>query len=223
MQQIFTPKAVLFDLDGTLIEFHKQFLFEETERLVDEAGLEQVSRDVLDDCFCDFDYFRWVEAARRDEFTNFFWKSFDFAAFPSPIPIEGARTALEALSTKGVACFIVTARVASQAELETELEATGFLPFLAGAIGRPGNHVDWQDKVSMIHSACQAAGVAPEETAMVGDIPPDIISAREAGVATCIAVKSGTIREHVLAKAKPDLILPSVASLPSTLFNGSSY
>ncbi len=212
------PRACLFDLDGTLIKFHKQFLFEETERLVLEYGINGASREVLNDCFCDFDYFRWVEPKESEDFIRFFWKQFNFASFPAPIPIQGVKQTLAQISGMGVPCYIVTARVSTKDKLEKELEHTGFLPFLSDIVCRPGDDVDWQDKKAMIQLACNMAGTEVKDAVMIGDIPSDIISAKEARVGTSVAVLSGDIREHVLAEAKPDYILPDVNSLLGVLF-----
>lgn len=50
---------VLFDLDGTLIEFHHQYLFEQTHRILEQLGHPPVQQTILNDCFSDFDYFRF--------------------------------------------------------------------------------------------------------------------------------------------------------------------
>jgi phosphoglycolate phosphatase len=58
--------------------------------------------------------------------------------------------------------------------------------------------------------------VLPREAVMVGDHPIDIISGRKAGTRT-VAVLTGRVQEAEMKEASPDLILPSVESLPELL------
>ena len=52
---------------------------------------------------------------------------------------------------------------------------------------------------------------------MIGDIPPDIESAKRAGLGFSVAVLSGGIEQGVLEAAKPDLLVENIADL-LTLF-----
>lgn len=98
-------------------------------------------------------------------------------------------------------------------QLGWQEEGVGFqLAFIGGAEqggrGRPDP--------SMIHSAMKQLGVTdPRRVLKVGDTTVDVEEGRNAGCIT-IAVLSGTQTRDELEQAKPDLVLQSIADLPTS-------
>lgn len=211
------PKLVLFDLDGTLIEFHRDYLFSQTHFLLQEMGFSEVAQVVLNEAFAEFDYFRFVAAESRDAFIERFWSLFDWDNFPEPKPLDGVCDTLSTLVSANIDVSIVTSRFMAVEDLESMLRQTGILQYVSRIRARPGDHVHWTDKRGLISEACQAFGIAPSQAVMVGDIPTDISSARYVGIGTSIAVLSGGVRRDVLELARPDLVLESVKDLSSAM------
>jgi phosphoglycolate phosphatase-like HAD superfamily hydrolase len=213
MSLSFDPELVIFDLDGTLIEFPHDYLYEQTARIIEELSWHQVEKRVLEDHFSAFDYFGFVEKDLRDLFIERFQQRFDHADFPAAIPLPGAADVLQKLKSKGIPVGIATARSCSEGELRGQLQNTGFLDAISAIALRTGSDGDWMDKAMQILSICQRLEIKPEKSIMIGDVPPDITSARQIGIGFTVAVLSGGIREDVLRKACPDLLLANVGEL----------
>lgn len=219
-------KLALFDLDGTLVEFHREYLFSQAEKLIGEMGHRPVHRAEIEDAFSDFEFFRFVEGMAPAVFEEKFWGAFDWQNFPKAKPIPGAIETLGNFKDNGLHLAVVTARFTPRDRLLAEFEHTNLLEHVAhirtkeesGEMWKHDSDSHWTDKRRMILEVCEHFGISPEETLMVGDIPSDIISARDAGVKKTIAVTSGGIKEQVLRNSAPDHIFESVEGLFPKLF-----
>ncbi len=206
-------ELVIFDLDGTLIEFHYDFLFHETDRVLVELGLGPVDRSVLAASFAAFDYFRFLPEDAREWFAAEFWARFDWERFPKPQPLPGARDLLTRLAGLDIKTAIVTSRHTPPEILREELNHTGLMDSVLHLICRTDESVHWSDKRSNLLAMCDYADCPPKRSVMVGDIPADIESARDAGLGLSVAVLSGGIDRQVLEASRPDFILPDVSKL----------
>lgn len=65
-------------------------------------------------------------------------------------------------------------------------------------------------------AVCRALGVAPRETWMIGDGPQDVGAGKAAGAFT-VAILGGIADHDAVRAAKPDLVLGSLQELVSTL------
>jgi len=208
---------VLFDLDGTLIEFHHDYLFEQTESILERIGHPVVERETLNECFSAFDFFRFFPEEERDQRVGQFWTHFDWDNFPTPVLLTGVHDTLTQLTAEGIDVAIVTSRFVPEMELRQKLAHTGIVDFMRMVKTRPGDHIHWTDKRASIIEVCATLGVDPAEAVMVGDIPADIQSALDVGIGTTVAVLSGGIKHNILAAARPHHILSHVGELHAAL------
>ncbi|MFN8390398.1 MAG: HAD family hydrolase [Bdellovibrionota bacterium] len=204
---------LIFDLDGTLVEFPRDYIFSQTDRILAELGHPPVTAEEMLHAFCLFDFFSFVQDPNRKEFIDRYWRSFDWVNYPKPSPLEGAASVLAELKQRGHTLALATARLDPVAELRDCLLATGFLDHLDHLECRPGEHVEWTDKTGHIDRICRKFGVSPQQAVFVGDIPADVKSAKLAGVGVTVAVLSGGIYRSVLEAAEPDHILDDVRHL----------
>lgn len=213
----FSPKLVVFDFDGTLVEFHREFLFAEAFRLLPQLGITDVDPQAMALSFADFDFFRFVAETERERVIAGFWQSFDWASFPAPVAIPGTGQMLSHLTSAGVKVGLATARICQREDLERDLQQIGVLPHFSDLCSRRDESVHWTDKRSMLREICNRLEVDLAEAVMVGDIPADITSARDAGFGYAVAVLSGGIRRAVLEQAEPDVIIDDVSTLHEVL------
>ena len=213
-------KLVIFDLDGTLVEFHHDYLFEEADRIIDTLDHPPVERTALESCFSAFDFFNFVVWDEKDHFVSKFWEMFDHDNYPLPIPFRYTDSTLKGLADLNVKSCIVTARMTTEQKLIDQLSHTSILDTMDVVVPRTDETIHWTDKRQMILDACERVGVSPAEAALVGDIPSDVTSAKNAGTKLSVAVESGGIERKVLEGSKPDIVLPDVGSLIKALFGG---
>lgn len=209
----FKAKLVIFDLDGTLVEFPHHFLFSEAERIISELSHPKVARETLERCFSDFDFFRFVEVAEKEEFIAKFWESFNWVEFPKAVPFEAAEPLCRQFLDQGAKLAIATARVGCKDKLFKELAEHPFAGHLSIVETREDEELEWTDKLPQIGRICQQLSIAPEEAMIIGDIPPDISSGKQAGLGFTVGVLSGGITPEVLTAAEPDLLVSSIAEL----------
>ena len=209
-------RLAIFDLDGTLIEFHREYLFTEAGRILRVMGHSEIPLETLAQSFAAFDFFRFVESKKRDLFVEEFWRHFDWDGFPQAAVISGAREVLEDLQSHGVVITLATARLADEQRLRDDLAHTGLLPYFTAIAGRESESTHWTDKTGHIARISELTGIAPNEAMMIGDIPADIESAKKSGVAVTYAVESGGIARDVLARHTPTAILPDVGHMLAT-------
>ena len=208
------PKLVIFDLDGTLVEFPHDYIFSQAKRILAEFEHPEVPRHELADHFSAFDFFRFVAQEAREEFIVRFWKAFDWDNYPKAKSFASTGGTLDFLSSRGAVSSIATARLNSEAEIRKDLELSGWLHHISCIKPRAGEHIHWTDKTEQIQQICHTLGVSPRDAILVGDIPTDVTSAREVGIGKTIAVLSGGLKREILEKVKPDYLLESIEELP---------
>ena len=211
-------KLVIFDLDGTLIKFHQDYLYLQAEKLIEKKGHGFVERSIMEEHFSSFDFFKFVQDEHREEFMEHFWQQFDWDNFPKPEPILGVIETLDKLLAKDVVLAIATSRLICRDILSSELKDTGLVHRVSKIVTRTCEESEWSDKTKQLKEVIDAFSFKPDEVAMVGDIPPDIKSASNLGIKNTVGVLSGGIKKEVLKRAKPRFILPDVSSLYNCLF-----
>lgn len=184
------PPAVLFDLDGTLVDSAPDFIAVINRMRADRgrgamplADLRPVvskgARAMLGAGFPD------VDAAEREAWVREFLDLYERELGLHGRPFDGVERVLAALEAHGSAWGIVTNK--------PEYLARKLLPLLgwqarcAVLVGGDTLPVRKPDPLPLLH-ACAAIGVEPRGCAYVGDDERDIVAARAAGMPSVVAL-----------------------------------
>lgn len=225
-------RGLLFDKDGTLIDFNRTW-FEVTMDLARTAagGDEASARTLLDRGGYDWtrQSFRSgsvVAAGTVEDIVDLWHPAIAvaerlrlIAAYDSharsgaarSVAIDGLHATLDALAAASFVLGIATND--SEAGARETADALGITQSFAAIIGydsvaRPKPYPD------QIYLFAETTGLAPSEIAMIGDNPHDLEMARAAGAGLAIGVLSGNSTRSELAHLS-DVILDSVADLPA--------
>lgn len=211
------PKLVIFDLDGTLVEFPRSYLIEEVHRILPMIGLEPVELSALEEAFTAFDFFRFFHEEQRETHIKAYWREFNWDNYPKSNPFPYSVDVLKALADLGVGSSLATARATTNEKLYQDLEHTGLLEHLSELRFRDCHTLDWMDKLPQIQSLLEQHKVRAKEAILVGDIPADVISAQKAGLGASVAVLSGGIQREVLERCRPTAVISDISQLPALL------
>lgn len=208
-----TYRAVLFDLDGTLVDSVADIAEALNDVLAEEGRepypLAAVKRMVGDGVV------RLMEKAFR-ETANAAERAERFMAVYTPrstrltVPVEGAFEALDHFKSLGVPLAICTNKPDDAAR--EVLGTLGLLPYFREVIGGTSGLPRKPDPAILIEAA-RRLGAQPAHTLMVGDSLPDVAAARAAGMAV-VVVDSG-YGEIEAADLGADVILETLAFLPA--------
>ena len=183
------PRAVLFDLDGTLIDSAPDLVaavqslcielgapqpaFEDVRRVVSAGGRAMLRKGLPG-----------VDEAMIDQWLPRFLDIYSVAMLQHTRLYDGIQEVLEALAARSIAWGIVTNK---PGWLARPLLAQ--MDFFAGsAVLVTGDTLPVRkpDPAPVLH-ACAQLGVMPAEAVMVGDDMRDVVSGRAAGTRTLVA------------------------------------
>ncbi|MBN9044563.1 MAG: HAD family hydrolase [Rhizobiales bacterium] len=234
-QRLKAIRAVLFDKDGTLIDFDRTwFSVSWTLAQRSAAGDEARARALLDAGGYDWTAKRFransvIAAGTVEDIVSLWHPELEPAALRaligeydrfateegarSAVAIEGLREALEALRAMGYRLGIATND--SEAGAHAAAKALGVDPLFDVVIGydtaaRPKPHPD------PLFYFAKKLGLAPSEIAMVGDNLHDLETAHAAGAGLAVGVLSGNSPREAL-EPRADIVLDSIAGLPRLL------
>jgi len=186
------PRAVLFDVDGTLVDSndgHARAWVDVLTALGYPAELPRVQRMIgmggdkivaaLTDLEPDDSRAKALLSARQARFLNHY--------LPSVRPFSGARALFERLRTDGVQTAIASS--AKTEELTPLLKRAGVEDLIVEQASASDAKESKPDP-DIVQAALARLNLAPEQTAMIGDTPFDAEACRRAGV-PFIAVQSG--------------------------------
>jgi pyrophosphatase PpaX len=211
-----SPRAVLFDLDGTLIDsiglivdaMHHAFEGFDGTVPADSAWMAGIGTPL---------YKQLALYARSPEELDMLrerYRAFQFLHHDNVIKeYPGTTAVLETLHARGLAMGIVTSKGDELARRGIEL--TGLARFLPVVIGADSvtKHKPEPEPVLL---ALERLGVRAEEALMMGDSPHDISSGNAAGVRTIGALWGPFTREQI-AVAKPTYWMGDISELPGLL------
>jgi phosphoglycolate phosphatase len=233
-------KGVLFDRDGTLIDFHRTWspAFREAAMIVAE-GNTALADSLLSDAGYDLVSDRAVGgsllAGASDAELAAFWAGMldgrnenEILALIAPVfaghlsggatPVCDLERFCEELAGLGMVLGIATNGSSPSSEnMMRKHRVHHHFNYFAGfdTVERPKPHPE------MAYGFCAATGLEPAEVAMVGDSPHDLEMARAARTGLAIAVLSGASPEAELAPLA-DYVIPDISILPDLFRNLAS-
>jgi len=185
-----SPKAFIFDLDGTLVDalpdirananralkalgYNFRLSLDETRPHVG-GGARKLAASILNKPMNDPDTLALYQA-----FTDMYERyPADFGA-----PFPGVMETLETIRQRGIPMACVTAKPA-RARIQV-LDALGMTPYLAHALS-PEDGFAKKPAADMLLECCRVMDVQPSETVMVGDTSFDIEAGFNAGCHTVV-------------------------------------
>lgn len=209
-------KAVIFDLDGTLVDSVGR-MFLSCQAAMRRLGLSAPEHARYFEYYESYRLGQLVEHAQRADFFEFLLEEYE--GFDGEIVcVEGALEALRYCRANGLATGIVTSRQSHSSHVEAELRRLGIASYIDVIRTQQGTRpIDSLAKEHRLGESLDLLGVSARESAYVGDLPDDITSGKRAGLALTVAVKSGRIRPELLEAMEPDALLNHVGELPSYL------
>ncbi|MEM1658935.1 MAG: HAD family hydrolase [Candidatus Jordarchaeales archaeon] len=208
-------KAVIFDLDGTLIDTRERFfrLFNET---LESFSLPQITRKTFEELYSKAALDDVIPENLRKTFWRHFLVRYGETSSNSDAPIPGIEETLKELREKGLLVCVVTGRVCSSQSVWSELEKHGLAKYIDVVCAKNQNVKDYYSKEEELLRALGEIGVKPNECVVVGDYLADVEAGKKVGAFT-VAVLSGGVKREVLELVKPDAILESARELPKLL------
>ncbi|SHE85199.1 pyrophosphatase PpaX [Clostridium fallax] len=194
-------KAVLFDLDGTLIDTNElilqsfRYAFEKVLNLkVDDKEITKMFGEPLK-----YSFKRYSEEHLEELITTYRGYNEDIhdtmcKAFP------GVITMLDNLKEKGLKLGIVTSK--RKVLAERGMKIAGIYDYFDVVVSPEltENHKPHKEPVE---KACELLGISPKEAIMVGDSPYDLLSGKSAGAKVC-AVNYTALPIERLKKEEPE-------------------
>lgn len=231
-------RAVLFDKDGTLVDFRSTWLAVYRGAVAElaalagggaalaEALLRRHGYDPERDVFTPESSLLWASAAQQaalwaaepelaavpDVHATVARHFSDHEAYP-PLALVELAPLFDRLRARGLKLGLAT--MDDTEAVERTLARFGVrdrIDFVAGADGGYG----LKPEPGMVLAFCQAVGVSPAEVAVVGDNVADLLMARAAKAGLAIAVLTGGCPKDALI-GHADLVLASIAELEPAL------
>lgn len=205
-------RAILFDLDGTLVS-SLPGLIRIYRELLAEQGIEVDAEDLR----------RWL-AIPWPHFPEPLLARVDMARFETglvarefsvrnstgcPLAVPEVATLLPHLAELKIQTAICSN--ASEADIRAVLDAHGFTDRFDAVLGRDSVSAAKPDP-EMALKACDLLGCEPHEALFVGDSLSDLGAARAAGI-PFVGVLTGAADAATFKKEKADYILPHVGAL----------
>lgn len=232
-------KGILFDKDGTLIDFQATWHAigdhmalkaaggdrDEADRLMAVAGYDrEAGRFRADSVFAAGTNAELVDLwypdandTQRSTMVHHFDAFTAVEAAAQSVPLAGSLEALARLHRSGFRLGVATND--STAGAERTLLALGVAQMFEAAYGYDAVAAP-KPAPETVYAFSDLTGLKPQEIAMVGDNRHDLEMARAAGAGLAVAVLSGTgTRESLTPLA--DVVLDSIADLPAFLASGT--
>ncbi len=228
-------KAVLFDKDGTLIDFNGTWfkLYEalalefargdkqEAARLLEIGGYDKATEKFIQGSELAAGTTStivrlWLGAGEGDGFD--FWKarldhSFTHDGSNAAVPVPQLEPTLRRLAEDGRKLAVVTNDV--QAAAEMTISRLGVRELFSAVIGYD-SVVNPKPAADPVHLVCAMFGLEPQEALVIGDNVHDLEMAHNAGAGAAVGVLTGTATRDDLSSLA-DAVLDSIADLPAWL------
>ena len=198
-------KAVLFDLDGTLLDTNELIYTSFVKTFKDKLNIELKKEEVtqffgipLGDPFK-----KYTNSENVDELVAYYREYNEAIHDTMCFAFEGVKELLTSLRDKGIKIAIVTSKRKELAE--RGMKIAGIYDFMDVIITPESTKKHKPDGEPAI-KACNDLGIDPSEAIMVGDSPFDIYCGKNAGCKTC-GVNYTFIDLNVLKESEPDYFI----------------
>ena len=229
------PQLIIFDKDGTLIDFHAMWggwitglahrLEAATNRVLAEQLFEAMAFDPLSGCIDPAGHLAVTPIAGLRAITLEMLRAAGLSVqaaeaamqsnwtLPDPItlarPITDLAELFTSLQNLGIKVAIATSD--DHAPTETTLEALDVI-HLVDALICADDGLPIKPAPDVILAICRRLDVSPGKSVMVGDNTVDLQMGRAAGVGLTVGVLSGLASAEALGKYA-DIVLPSVSEI----------
>lgn len=218
-------KAVLFDLDGTLVEFKFKVKESrlaiidwlskngfETSKLTPETKTQRIFEQVETQCNSKVDGISF-ESARKS--MSAILEEFEFQSFAEAKPHPGSLQLLKKLKDEQILTAIVTN--SGRRPVDSVLGTFGFLPYIRLIITRD-EMKKMKPEPDGLLSAIDRLKVEKSQAVYIGDSVIDIQAARKAGIIS-IALSQGMSSGQILAKEEPDYLISRIEEVEEIVFS----
>lgn len=210
-------KAVLLDLDGTILDSKAAYLeavktaFKTLGRnTFDVVAIFEIPKRLEQGLPID----EFLQGLDVREFLDVYLKAFYRVTTVKSKPLVGVRDALERLSKKAKLALI-TMRYVPKSQVLAELEGFGLAKYFSHVVTALDTRQPKPCPEALIRCVMEL-NTHVRDCVVVGDSVVDVQAGRNAGVGT-VAVLSGIYSREELERECPDLILESVCFLPDFL------
>lgn len=232
-------QAVLFDKDGTLVDFHLTWVppyraaaealaagagdASLAGRLLEHGGYDQASGRFVADSPLASDTNRgiarhWLPllvaaGLRLQEDALYERLNHIFASTLEPAPVAGLQDVLERLAAHGMPLGVAT--MDTEGSARSSLASLGIAHHFGFVCGGDSGH-GVKPEPGMVQAFVRSSGIAARHIAVVGDSPRDLAMARAAGAGLAVGVLTGASGAEALAPLA-DHVLASIATLDELL------
>ena len=205
-------KAVVYDLDGTLVDSYGAITecFNHARTTLGEVALSEDQVREMVGHGLETLMEESVGPQRMPRAVSLFRERYDLICEERTTLLPGVAAALATLATRGVVQGVATNKPTRFAR--RILEHLGLIPPLVAVLG-PGDGIPAKPEAAMLLAVLEQLGVQPGETLYVGDMTIDVETARHAGVRVWV-LPTGSCSREQLAAASPDRIFSSMDELP---------
>ena len=220
-------KALLFDKDGTLFDFHRSWgpwltgFLEETEgdqnALAKALGFDRESQRFLHGSVFVHDTLEEILDAMLPHLPN--WNRAELEAFAiaetakvPQVPTVPLAPLLKGFKARGLLLGVATND--NEAPAKAQLKAAGVDGYFDTILGYDSGY-GGKPATGMQRAFCAQHGLAPQEVLMVGDSLHDIISGRDAGMKTLAVTTGATPRKALEAVA--EVVLADIGEIEGWL------
>ena len=224
-------KAVLFDLDGTLIEFkfpvrESRFAMFDFLRIngykVEHLKDNMRTQDLIDEADS-----QWSGSEKLKDLHTFtdlreslfrILDDFEFESIKSSKPVLGCRNTLQKINEIGLTMGMVTN--SGRAPVISILSDYGFLPYMEVVVTR-NEMTRMKPSPDGLLEAARLLQLEPRDILYVGDSVLDIEAASKAGM-KCASIPAGYYSTEALRKMSPDFIFETIQDLENILVSNRS-
>lgn len=212
-----SPRAVLWDLDGTLLD-SKLSIRETMNTVLAERGLPAFTRAELDELIGhplrDILATKTKDAAVVEAMTHRYRAAYNESGWVTVRVAEGLAELLLRLRGEGLRTAVVTSK--GQHETEVLLADLGIAHLFDAVVGDDDVRPLKPDPAPVREALALLGGVPSDRAVMVGDTTFDVGAAVAAGVA-CVGVLWGTHDRKTLLAAGAAAVAPDAAALAKAL------